>query len=250
MRTSENSTASMTRSYRFSTASGGRGSWGAFLITQSRAYHPAPDKARGKGSLEKKNTKLMVHILLCVKISLNELDIRDAFRILIKYFARSILTSCIGKSDSEDDLSGAEQQNGKRPVSPGPGKNGSTWTGRRTENVKDENDGFDENYFQRRPKSFYFEGRRLCQPETGDLRLGDESHFRSMMLGHPLTTHQSISKQVGGLGPQYLDCSPALTKLDMFLSQDTLTSLHSVHTTQPNTPDLLLHRKAVSFELN
>lgn len=153
------------------------------------------------------------------------------------------MTSCIGKSGSEDDLSGAGQ-NGRRPVSPGPGKYGSTWTGQG--HVKDEDDGFDENYFRRRPKSFYFEGRRLCPPDAGDLRLsnmGEENHIRSMLLGVPVRQHQSM---IGGLGIQYPGYSPALTRPEMFLSQDTLTSLHSVHTTQPNTPDLLLHRKAVS----
>ena len=158
------------------------------------------------------------------------------------------MTSCIGKSNSEDDLSGVGQ-NGKRPVSPGPGKNGSTWTGRGIGHVKDEDDGFDDNYFRRRPKSFYFEGRRPCPPEGVDLRLshmGEENHFRSMMLGYPVPAHQSMPKPIGALAIQYPGFSPALTRPEMFLSQDTLTSLHSVHTTQPNTPDLLLHRKAVS----
>ena len=115
-------------------------------------------------------------------------------------------------------------------MSPGPGKNGSTWTGRGTGLPRDEDDGFDDNYFRRRPKSFYFEGRKLCPPDAGGVRMshvamGDaENYFRSMTLGYP---------------------RPGVTRPEMFLSQDTLTSLHSVHTTQPNTPDLLLHRKAV-----
>ena len=45
--------------------------------------------------------------------------------------------------------------------------------------------------------------------------MGDaENYFRSMTLGYP---------------------RPGVTRPEMFLSQDTLTSLHSVHTTQPNT---------------
>ena len=46
-RTSGSSTASMTRSCRCSTASDGRGSLAASLITRTRACHPAPDKPRG-----------------------------------------------------------------------------------------------------------------------------------------------------------------------------------------------------------
>ena len=228
-RTSGSSTASMTRSCRCSTASEGRGSSAASLITRTRACHPAPDKARGGC------------FLFCGFV------IFQYFLLIVEYFARSILTSCIGKSGSEDDLSGAGQ-NGRRPVSPGPGRNGSTWTGRGTGHIKDEDDGFDDNYFRRRPKSFYFEGRRLCPPDAGDLRLthmGEENHIRSMLLGYPVSQHQG-PKPMGGLGIQYPGYSPALTRPEMFLSQDTLTSLHSVHTTQPNTPDLLLHRKAVS----
>ena len=88
---------------------------------------------------------------------------------------RSILSSCIGKSGSEDDLTVV-----KRPVSPG--KTGTTWTGAGGPKT-DEDDGFDENYFRRRPKSFYFEGRRFGG--DGGVRMphiADENYLRSMTM--------------------------------------------------------------------
>ena len=106
---------------------------------------------------------------------------------MIASISRSILTSCIGKSGSEDDLSG-NNGNIKRPVSPNPGKPGNTWTGR-GQGYKDEDDGFDDNYFRRRPKSFYFDGgRRMCgEAGSGGLRMShvniaDENYFRSMSM--------------------------------------------------------------------
>ena len=106
----------------------------------------------------------------------------------ITLISRSILTSCIGKSGSEDDLSGNGNGNIKRPVSPNPGKPGNTWTGR-GQGYKDEDDGFDDNYFRRRPKSFYFDGgRRMCgEAGSGVLRMShvniaDENYFRSMSM--------------------------------------------------------------------
>merc|ERR1719422_718460 len=55
--------------------------------------------------------------------------------------------------------------------------------------------------------------------------------------------------QYPGVQYNYGVYSPALTRPEMSLSQDTLamTSLsQSQHNTQPNTPDLLLHRKTVN----
>ena len=93
-----------------------------------------------------------------------------------KHAKRSILTSCIGKSDSEDDLTLGV----KRPISPG--QTGSTWTGAGGPKT-DEADGFDENYFRRRPKSFYFEGRRFGgDPGVRMSHIADENYLRSMTM--------------------------------------------------------------------
>ena len=103
-------------------------------------------------------------------------------RKLIFTLPRSILTSCIAKSDSEDDISGHV----KRPVSPG--RTGTTWTGTRSGHQDDE-DGFDENYFRRRPKSFYFDTRRPgpgpdpgVQLRMSHVNIADENYFRNMTM--------------------------------------------------------------------
>ena len=73
---------------------------------------------------------------------------------------------------------------------------------------------------------------------------------------------EAYYRQLGGGGGGYMvrggypGYSPApgqLARPELCLSQDTLASQHSQHSqhshaTQPNTPDLLLHRKAVSSE--
>lgn len=93
----------------------------------------------------------------------------------IYFHKRSILTSCIGKSGSEDDLRGDV----KRPLSPS--KTGSTWTGAGGPKT-DEDDGFDESYFRRRPKSFYFEGRRFGGDPGVRPHIADENYLRSMTM--------------------------------------------------------------------
>ena len=96
---------------------------------------------------------------------------------------KSILTSCIGKSGSDDDLTGLSKD--QRPVSPG--KASHTWTGNsyRT-GGQDEDDGFDENYFRRRPKSFCLEGRRYGTMDSGvrmpQMSIADENYLRSMTM--------------------------------------------------------------------
>ena len=149
------------------------------------------------------------------------------------------MTSCIGKSNSEDDLTGDVRGDVKRPISPG--KNGTTWTGAGGHKT-DEDDGFDENYFRRRPKSFYFEGRRFGGDPGLRTHIADENYLRSMTMVYPPRGPPS-----GPYPHPYHGYSPAVTRQEMFLSQDTLLSLQN---TQPNTPDLLLHRKAVSFNQN
>lgn len=170
---------------------------------------------------------------------------------------KSILTSCIGKTGSDEDLSGEAV---KRPVSPG--RNGTTWTGNgKAGHNKDEEDGFDENYFRRRPKSFYFDQRRgMCGDQglrMSHANIAEENYFRSVGYGqHPgysqpqrppghahCPPHPGVMGAGNGGYQGYPLYSPALTRPEMFLSQDTLPSLTSQLTTQPNTPDLLLHRK-------
>ena len=96
---------------------------------------------------------------------------------------KSILTSCIGKSGSDEDLPGITKD--QRPVSPG--KSSHTWTGNSYRSgAADEDDGFDENYFRRRPKSFCLEGRRYGTMDPGmrmsQLSMADENYFRSMTM--------------------------------------------------------------------
>ena len=68
----------------------------------------------------------------------------------------------------------------KRPISPG--QTGTKWTGAGQPKT-DEADGFDENYFRRRPKSFYFEGRRFGgDPAVRMSHIADENYLRSMTM--------------------------------------------------------------------
>ena len=149
---------------------------------------------------------------------------------------RGLLTlSCIAKSGSDEDL----QTGLKRPVSPGPGKQGATWTG--PGRARDEDDGFDENYFRRRPKSFYFQQAGAGARVPPVTNLAEEAYYRQLGGGGYV---------VRGGYPGYSPAPGQLARPELCLSQDTLASQHSHHShaTQPNTPDLLLHRKAVSSE--
>lgn len=172
-RTSGSSTASTTRSSKYSTTRGRRDFLDVFLIMVIPEYHPAPNTAKG----------MMRLCAFTLVFNYSKLIFIHNDYILV---SRSILTSCIGKSGSEDDLSSGNNGNIKRPVSPNPGKPGNTWTGHR-QGYKDEDDGFDDNYFRRRPKSFYFEGRRMCGEAGSGLRMShvniaDENYFRSMTM--------------------------------------------------------------------
>ena len=158
-----------------------------------------------------------------------------------KHGKKSLLTSCISKTGSDEDLAMV-----KRPFSPG--RNGTTWTGNNGRHAaKDEEDGFDENYFRRRPKSFYFDSRRPVCPDPGvrmsHVNIADENYYRTMGYQRPCPgpVHPMMQYQ----HQQALYTQTVLTRPEMFLSQDTLPSITSQLTTQPNTPDLLLHRKAV-----
>ena len=147
---------------------------------------------------------------------------------IYSFYQRSILTSCIGKSDSEDDLTLGV----KRPISPG--HNGTTWTGAGAPKT-DEADGFDENYFRRRPKSFYFEGRRFGgDPGVRMSHIADENYLRSMTMVTIFLTIKSLLiprwqgyqgypprgvQMIGYPPPQYHGYSPAIARQEMFLSQ-------------------------------
>lgn len=158
---------------------------------------------------------------------------------------KSLLTSCIGKSGSDDDLPGLSKD--QRPVSPG--KTSHTWTGNSYRSgAPDEDDGFDENYFRRRPKSFCLEGRRYGTMEPGmrmsQMSIADENYIRSMTMGYtpgqvPQLRPPHMMMGFPGYSPYH---SQASSRPDMSMSQE----LYSQQATQPNTPDLLLHRKAVN----
>jgi len=158
---------------------------------------------------------------------------------------KSILTSCIGKSGSDEDLPGLSKN--LRPISPA--KTSHTWTGNSYRpGATDEDDGFDENYFRRRPKSFCLEGRRYGTMDPGirmsQMSIADENYLRSMTMGYPpghIPQLRPPHMMMGfpGYSPYHSQTS---SRPDMSMSQELL----SQNTTQPNTPDLLMHRKTVN----
>ena len=173
-RTSGSSTASMTRSCRSSTARRRR---------ESSVVSPTMEPLESPRVQSTQRGMRWCSSLINV-ILLNRKETPDIY----SFRERSILTSCIGKSDSEDDLSLGV----KRPISPG--QAGTTWTGAGGAKT-DEADGFDENYFRRRPKSFYFEGRRFGgDPGVRMSHIADENYLRSMtMVTIFLNNHINIS---------------------------------------------------------
>jgi hypothetical protein len=119
---------------------------------------------------------------------------------------RSLLTSCMGRrsgSDEETTSSAEPPLPDRRPVSPH--GQGRTWIGGGHHYQLDgvgggeHEDGFEDNYFRRRPKSFCIEGRRFGGAGSGvvdvatsrqlsQLSTMDESYLRSLAMVSKRTT--------------------------------------------------------------
>ncbi|XP_071746268.1 uncharacterized protein [Lepeophtheirus salmonis] len=200
---------------------------------------------------------------------------------------KSLLGSCMARTTSEEDLQKKYEDNLPPPLSPG-ARSTNTWNARARMyhygggyHGVDEEDGFDEHYFRRRPKSFCMLGgppvpqylhhqnnanstnnMGYRYPMDPNLRLsmgslietGDLHNTTQYCGAHTLQRYSSTSQY-----PSSVHIGPPLPATNYYGVSHPMSGNYSIphgyypvysskegisdNRTQPNTPDLLIHRR-------